>query len=397
MTLTEREIDALRKAEFPAVEKAVHLKASGGSPMCRSAYDAGIRYLEEMCFEGDLYYDAYLDALAAGRGRIAAMIGATPSEIGFTVNSSSAAAIMAELFVRSGVTQVYYPVGEFPTSVHAIVNQGLSVVPVGDPAYRDGPAEWLKAVDDRLAAAPLAGRGALVISHVSFISGETIDIDEVTTFARDRGLILAINATQSFGALSMDVRGGVPLLFATGLKWACAGYGAGFVYIHQDWVDTVGLPNRAGWLSVDDPYRMDHGNTHPIQNAASLDAGGGMPQFSPLMSLNGALSVYERLGDGDIRKGIKRVEERVRMLAGYLKEALLQMGFSLLGSGGTAKSGIVSVQTPDAPAVFDKLKSAGVLTSLRRHPQTGAAEIVRFGVHYFNTKKELDKALSVIR
>ena len=53
----------IRKSEFPAAETAIHLKASGGSPMSLSAYRAGEAYLKEMCFEGDLYYEKYLDSM----------------------------------------------------------------------------------------------------------------------------------------------------------------------------------------------------------------------------------------------------------------------------------------------------------------------------------------------
>jgi cysteine desulfurase / selenocysteine lyase len=394
--MDEAAVRRIRAEEFPATANTIHLKAAGGSPMCRSAYDAGERYLREMCFEGDLYYDTYLDALARGRARIGAYIGVDPSMVGYAVNSSSAAAIMAEMFFSAGVARVYYPRSEFPTSVHALAGSGIALVPVGATTYQDDFRAWLHDVETHLESTPADGRAALVISHVSFLSGETIDIDVVSRFARDKGLLLAVNATQSFGALEIDAAG-VDVLFATGLKWACAGYGAGFVYLRQGFVDEVGLPNRAGWLSVSDPYRMNPANTAPAAPAAvSLDAGGGMPHFGPLMALDGALSVYEALGEGDIREGIAMVADRVRHLAGYLTAALDDAGYVLLGTK-RARSGIVSIMSTDAATLFDKLKRAGVLTSLRRDPGTGETCVLRFGVHYFNTKKELDKALSVLR
>ena len=54
-------------------------------------------------------------------------------------------------------------------------------------------------------------------------------------------MLLVVNATQSFGALSMDVRAGVDMLYATGLKWLSSGYGAGFLYLNQSLVDDLGL------------------------------------------------------------------------------------------------------------------------------------------------------------
>ncbi len=395
--LTEEDVETLRREEFPASNRAAHLKASGGSPMCRSAFEAQSRYLKEMYFEGDLYYSAYLKEIGLGRKRVAAYIGAGSEEIAFMVNSSSAASIATDMLLRAGVLRVYYPVSEFPTSTHALSHAQVELVPVGDPHFRDTSSDWLSAVRRHLDENPSSQRAALIASHVCFLNGETLDIAEAQTLCRERNLLFVLNATQSFGALSIDVSSGVHMAFATGLKWAFAGYGAGFLYLRQSLVDEFGLPRGTGWLGVRNPYRMDNRNTDPVPCAASLDAGGGMPHFGPLLGLSGALSMFERLGDGDIRRGICAVEERVTASASYFYDRLIQRGFDVLGkSPSLRKSGIVSVVSDRAAEWTEALKEKNLLVSLRALPREERPTVVRFGIHFFNTKSELDFALSVL-
>jgi cysteine desulfurase/selenocysteine lyase len=394
---TDDDINTLRRAEFPASTKAAHLKASGGSPMCRSAYEAQSRYLEQMCFEGDVYYSDYLKDLDRARERIAAYIGAHSEEICFCVNSSSAASLAADILVRAGVQRVYHPVSEFPTSTHALSHAPLTLVPVGDPNFRDTSSDWLDAVRKHLDDHPPAGPCALIASHVCYLNGETLNIGEAAALCKERNLLFVLNSTQSFGALSIDVSSGVDMAFATGLKWALAGYGAGFLYIRQSVVDRVGLLAGTGWLSVESPYRMDNRNIKALQAARSLDAGGGMPHFGPLLGLNGALAMFERLGGGDIRLSIEAVEERVKASASYLSGRLIQDGFSLLGDNTSMrKSGIVSIVSHRAKDWAKALLERDILVSLRALPGSDNATVIRFGIHFFNTKNELDSALSVL-
>lgn len=391
------DVDHLRETEFPATRKAVHMKAAGGSPMCRSAFAACEAYLKEMCFEGDLHYAKYLDQVEDARQMVAESIGAEAGEVGFTVNSSSSATVVTRMLRRAGVKRVYYPVGEFPTSVHAIRNAGIEANPVGSTDFDDGAADWLAEADRHLSRSPAPGKCALVASHVCYLHGVTLDIPAAADFCREREMLLVVNATQSFGALSIDVRAGVDMLYATGLKWLSAGYGAGFLCIRQSLVDDLGLPEQTGWLSVTDPHRMDNTNTAPIQEARSLDAGGGFPHFGPLLSLQGALSVYKAIGEGSIRSGIASVQERTVGLAARLRTRLEDAGYRVLGAPDAPQSsGIVSVVTADAPALFERLRKHGIWSSLRTHPHTGVPSILRFGIHFFNTKNEIEMVLKVL-
>ena len=64
-------------------------------------------------------------------------------------------------------------------------------------------------------------------------------------------------ASHSLGAFPFDVkRSGIDALACAGHKWLCAGYGAGFFYVHKD-ILAARPPRAIGWMSGQDPFAFD--------------------------------------------------------------------------------------------------------------------------------------------
>ena len=389
-------ISELRKTEFPATKHGIFLAASGGSPLCRSAVKASVAVLEEMGRVGDTQFPKYIFGMNEARMHIAEYLGARAKEIAFMPNSSSSAAVMTRLLKRAGVTHVFFPTGEFPTSTHALRNAGFTMLPVGKPMLDDTPEEWLEEISTAVHGLPHAVNAALITSHVNFLSGTRVDLPAVSAFCLEQKLKLVVNATQSFGALPIDIDG-IDILFGTGLKWAAAGFGTGFLYIDQSIVDEVGLPCHTGWLSIETPGPMDNTQYVPVPCAKSLDMGGGAPPFQNILALGGALEVISTIGEGDIRRGVVRIERRVLALAGYLHDKLSALRLDFVGPMSDSRaSGTLSVIHPDAQRIHDALSQQHIYTSLRNHPVTREASVIRFGVNYFVTREEIDTAVATL-
>ena len=96
----------------------------------------------------------------------------------------------------------------------------------------------------------------------------------------------------------VDGSGGIDMLFGSGLKWAHAGFGTGFLYIRNALIAKYGLPNLTGWTSVENPGLMDNRTHKPVQRTKALDMGGGAPPFQTVLALGGALSLREKIGAG---------------------------------------------------------------------------------------------------
>jgi selenocysteine lyase/cysteine desulfurase len=275
---------------------------------------------------------------------------------------------------------------------------GFEVIFFGDAHPGLLPADLTGAVDDaQKTAGPLTGKSAVLASHVNYLSGVRLNLEALAALCKARDMLCCVNATQSFGALPIDVSCGVDMLFGTGLKWAQAGFGTGFVYIRQQLVDRLGLPKLTGWLSVPNPGQMDNRGHEPLLCAKSLDMGGGAPPFQNIMALGGALEMRATIGNGDIRRGVAKVEHRMLENAGRLRHRFVKLGLELLlPSHRPQPSGIVSVVHSDAPEIVKRLEEQGVYVTLRRHPQLDTQSIIRFGVAFFIRSSEIDRAATVM-
>lgn len=51
-----------------------------------------------------------------------------------------------------------------------------------------------------------AGSKAVVVDYVQFLSGETLDLAELSSFTKEQGIYLVVDGIQGVGALEYDVR-----------------------------------------------------------------------------------------------------------------------------------------------------------------------------------------------
>lgn len=90
------------------------------------------------------------------------------------------------------------------------------------------------------------------------------------------------------------------------------------------------MPNLTGWMSVEDPFRTNPLNVNVRVSARAFDALGGAPHFSQIFALGGALSLMERIGDGDLREGVRRVSSRILDLSNCFPGRLEDLGFNII-------------------------------------------------------------------
>ena len=106
--------DELRKEQFPALENSIYLKAAGGSPMCKAAYQEALRYFNEIYNIGDNFWERYFEDLDLTRTLIAEYLNCRSDDIAFLINTSSGMNVIAHLLEKC---EIIYPQGEFPSSI----------------------------------------------------------------------------------------------------------------------------------------------------------------------------------------------------------------------------------------------------------------------------------------
>jgi selenocysteine lyase/cysteine desulfurase len=314
--------------------------------------------------------------VARVREAAAALTGARADEIAFVKNTTHGIQIAAGGIRWKEGDNIVLPAVEFPANVYpwmGLWKRGVElrmVEPDGDGLVT---AEMLADVCDRRTR-------AVTVSQVQFSTGQRTDIDELGGFCRDRGIFLHVDAIQGLGAMRIDVsRSKIDFLSAGGHKWMLALPGVGIFYCRRELLDRIDLWNP-GWTGVVNPREfLDYDPTYR-DSAERFEEGS--------FNLHGIYALGVSI-DRLLRLGVSAVEERVLRLTGMLADGLEDRGFTVkspLDEG--MRSGILCFHSEkeEAPAIFSRLSSAGIVCSLRENA-------VRLSPHMYNTEEECERVL----
>ncbi len=378
----------IRRDQFPALEKTVHLKAAGGSPMCKSAYQEGVKYFNNIHKFGDKFWDDYFIKMDEARKLVAEYINSNRHEIAFLTNSSSGMNAIAHLINKG---DILYPEGEFPTSVHIFKSLGFNCKKIPSQTNNSYQVEEFQRQIDM-------NTKYLIHSHVQYLMGFRQDLNDLGKICQKFGLINIINATQSFGACPLNVKKqNIDMLVASGLKWACGGYGIGILYIKDKLLSNNNLP-FSSWLSVNNAFSMDNDNLNIIRKTSSMDGFGGTPNFPTIFALKGCLTLIKEIGKGSIRNGIIEIFKRIISLTTEFIEQIQGLDLNIITPLDlNHRSGIITIESVKAERIFNELLKNKIYISLRNYPKLAKKTLLRFSFNYYNNSEDIEKTITILK
>jgi len=384
--------EQIRKDEYPSINKnnLTYFLSAGASLMNKSSYTQGIEYFRRMHNNGDIGHELLFAELEQIRKQIAEYINAKPHEIAFLINTSSGFTIAAYLF-RKKKGGVLFPSVEFPTSIHMFKRLEYPCIKVNDI---DG-AYPIKIFEEKYSE----NVEFSIQSHVQSFNGFRQNLTEFGVFCKKKGIINIINPTQSFGAFEIDVkRDNIDIITTNALKWIGCGYGIGILYIKDEIIKENGLP-FTGWLSVDDPFVMDNENLNVIKKTRSMDSLGGCPNFASLLTLKGGFDLIKnKIGDGDINKGIKKIENRILNLTSQFLEIIHPFEFKIITPEDiNYRSGIITVEHKNAKKIHRYLTKNNVFSTLKQYPKSSRETLIRFAINYYNNSDDIQRAAEILK
>lgn len=377
----------IREEEFPSLKNSINLKAAGGSPISKSAYDSGVKYFNDMLNYGDIYWDEYFRELNSIREKLAKYLNSKPLEIAFLINTSSCMNTIARLLKKDGII---YPEGEFPTSIHIFKRLGFKCEKIHHMNNKYLINEIKNSIKE--------DTKYLIHSHVQYLTGFKQDLDKLGALCRNESLTNIINATQSFGAFPLDIqRFNIDILVASALKWACCGYGIGILFIKEKIIMENEIP-FSSWLSVIDPMSMDNDNLQIGKETRFIDGMGGTPHFPALLTLKGGLNLIEKIGNGDIQTGIRRISGRIIELTTEFVQYIKEMDFKIITPLEIEnRSGIITLEHKNAKEIYKELIKNNIYISLRNYPSLAKKTLLRFSFNYYNNFEDIEKSISVLK
>jgi selenocysteine lyase/cysteine desulfurase len=353
---------------FPIFERLVYINScSQGalSDAVRDSYEAYLRDWEEQ----GAPWEYWVEREDAARAAFANLVNADPDEIAVTASISAGVSALASGLRYARRSKIVTTELEFPTIGqiwHAQESRGARVV-------HARPEDFDRVVDDDTAI--------VSITHVSYRTGEMIDVQDVVRLAHERGALVLLDAYQSAGAVPLDVRQlDVDFLAAGTVKYLLGSAGLGFFYCRRELFDRV-WPTATGWFADQDIFAMDIHDYSPARTARRFQQG-----TPPIPSIYAGIAGIELIQS----IGIEETREHVLHLNAHLVAGIDELGGTVVTPTRRDRHGaLICVKSTDVDELVEALGRWGIVTSSRDGN-------LRISPHAYNSIEDIDLVLEAL-
>lgn len=369
--LTANRPPLAKPSDFHGLGSGHHLAAAGETPFLVTQSKVFERFMADKA-GGQRGRERIYENVERARASVAGLLGVRVAEVGFPLNVAQGVNLVARSLGGAN-GNVVTPQWEYPSAMYPwITGTGLEVRLVPDSNYQMDA--------DRFAASADSETRAIVVSLVSYYTGERVDLRTYREIADRHGAMLIVDMSHAFGAAPFDVTL-ADFAFGCGYKWALGTHGAGIGYCNSE--------RQPGWAPLDSGWTSAKWVNAGVRDATvvSVDDGRRFELGNP-----SALSV-QLLGEGvDYLSsyGLEAIEAHLLALTGPLRSELVELGLDLLTPAPAARRlGIVSFTVKDKSAWRSGLEARGVLA------WTGDKR-VRLSAHLYNSSDDIIGAVEAI-
>ncbi len=360
--------------EFPVTRELIYLNHAAVAPLSRRSSDAMQRLAQDACLHGSLHYDEWLETYDRLRLAAASLIHASPGEIAIVKNTSEGISFIAQGLDWHAGDRVIAFKEEFPSNYYPwlrLESRGVKLT-------------WLSIYDPlETIVEAIPGARLLAISHVNYLSGYRVDLQQIGEACHRHGCFFFVDAIQGLGAFPIDVETcHIDALAADGHKWMLGPEGNGILYIRQSRQDSI-EPVEFGWTNP------AHFNDYSSRDM-TLRPDAGRYECGTLNTIGclGLRAALELL----IEIGIDNITNAVSSLATQLETGVRAKGYEVMVERTPETgSGIVSFRHPslDCRTVVSDLKRNRVIAA----PRQGW---VRMSPHFYIAAGDLAEVLAVL-
>ncbi len=352
--------------------------------------------MEAMDFMGNSGRGVHDASLYAGRTiyrareSLAKLLGAgAPENVAFTANATES--------LNLAISGLFQPGDHVITTVcehnsvlrplYRLDRVDLSFLPIRNG--REGILDY-----DKMESLLHPDTKALVITHASNLTGNITDLKLAGDFAKKHGLLFLVDASQTTGAVLMDMENtGIDILCFTGHKGLYGPQGTGGICVRP------GLTLRPLKVGGSGIHSFD--KEHPKEMPEALEAG----------TLNGhGIAGLGAAADWLLDTGVETIRAKEQKLFERFVAGMRDIeGVILYGDPDLTKRTAIqslNIRDYDSALVCDRLYEdygiavrGGAHCAPLLHEALGTKEqgAVRFSFSYFNTEAEVDKAIEAIQ
>jgi selenocysteine lyase/cysteine desulfurase len=353
---------------FPIFERLVYVNSCSQGALSDAVRESYEQYLRDWEEEG-APWEYWVEREDAARAAFARVVGAEPEEIAVTTSLSAGVSALASGLRYARRSKIVTTELEFPTVGqiwHAQESRGARVV--------HAPLEGFdRAIDDDTAV--------VSITHVSYRTGEMIDVQEVVRLAHERGALVVLDAYQSAGSVPLDVKElGVDFLAAGTVKYLLGSAGLAFFYCRRELFEKA-WPTATGWFADQDIFAMDIHDYSPAATARRFQA--GTPPIPSIYAGIAGIELIESIG-------IEETREHVLHLNAHLVAGIDELGGTVVTPRERDRHGaLICVKATDVDELVAALGRWGIVSSERDGN-------VRISPHAYNSIEDIDLVLEAL-
>lgn len=323
------------------------------------------------------------------RAALAALFNApSPARVAFTSNSTEAlnTAILGLFSTGDHVISTDLEHNSVLRPLYALQQQGVTVDFV--------PADAQGRIDYEVFSKLLRpNTRAIVCTHASNLTGDMLDIAWIGKFAHEHGLLLVVDASQTAGALPIDMQAmNIDVLCFTGHKSLMGPQGTGGLCVAEG-VEIRPLKSGGTGVQTYLPHQ-------PVEMPTHLEA--GTLNGHGIAGLGAALGFIDSVG-------VDAIHEHEMTLMKRFYDGVRHMdGITIYGDFSRDRAPIVTLNIGEIPSgevadilsgEFDIATRAGAHCAPRLHTALGTVEqgAVRFSFGYYNTIEDVDAAIAAVR
>lgn len=251
-----------RRGEFDVPPDVAYFNTANLSPLPHRVREAAEAALERRARPWTIAADDWFGDVERLRELFGRLIDADADGIALVPATSYGLGVAARNLRLGPWQRIIMLAEEYPSGIYTwrrLANEsGAEIVTVEREPGQSWTEATLAALDERA--------GLLSVPNVHWTDGALVDLDAVAARARELDCRLAIDASQSCGALPISVERLRPdFLVAVGYKWLLGPMSLGYLYVaperrdgeplEENWISRAGSEDFAGLVDYEDDYQ----------------------------------------------------------------------------------------------------------------------------------------------
>ncbi|MGV8879582.1 MAG: aminotransferase class V-fold PLP-dependent enzyme [Sphingobacteriaceae bacterium] len=365
---------------FNIPPEITYLNCAGISPQLNSVTMAGEAAIKKKSYPWSMSSKEWLEDPETLRKLAAEVMQVADKNVALIPSASYGVALAAKnVPIQKGQSIVLLE-QQYPSNVYDWINLAGQVSAKIETVKRAQGQGWTAQIIDAI-----NGDTAIVaVPHCHWIDGSFIDLEIVSKKAKSVGAALVIDASQSLGALPIDIGVIKPdFLISVGYKWLMGPYTQGYLYADEKYHER-GRPLEYSWLNRQggDEFAALVNYKGEYKVGARRFDYGESPSF---IHVPMAISALQQILDW----GVGNINEALKNLTNQISAEALRCGFTVppnpLGH-------FIGIQLPTEMInhLRKKLEEEQVYVSFR-----GGG--IRIAPHLYNDLADIQKLFSIIK